>query len=206
MIEQLSRWNEVIWVNPFGSLTGSLLPRIYEAKEGLTMYHPGLNFIPLQSLKVINDWQRLLQIIMYLIDREFVPDLVWIDDPFARRFATYYRKRGALTLYFGDDRVMDEPTRLERNRLAEAADMIIVSTPVLYERFEYTGKAHLVESTVIVAPPAEAVNGKDAPVAGEESSEEQDDEVFEKEFMEDINKRLEEISRLIDEKIATGKE
>ncbi len=124
MIELLSGSNDVIWINPFGPINGPILPNIYEAKESLTVYHPGMNFLAMPSLMLLNEKRRLLQVVIYLIGRDFEPDLVFMDDPLARCFAVHYGKRGALTLYYAGETDKEDYPGAERNQLAEAVDLV----------------------------------------------------------------------------------
>lgn len=124
MIELLSGSNDIIWVNPYGQVSGSIFPNVYKIKESLTVYYPGINFLALQPLKLVNERRRLLQVILYLIGRDFEPDMVWIDDPVARYFALHYGKKGALTLYYETERVQDEHSLAEKRRLAEMVDLV----------------------------------------------------------------------------------
>jgi hypothetical protein len=62
MIELLSRSNDVVWISPFGAANGPMFPNVYKVKESLTVYYPGINFLALQSLRLINEKRRLLQV------------------------------------------------------------------------------------------------------------------------------------------------
>ena len=124
MVELLSGSNDVIWIDPFGPINGPILPNIYETKESLTVYHPGMNFLTIPSLKLMNEKRRLLQVILYLIGRDFEPDLVFVDNPLARCFAVHYGKRGALTLYYAGETDREDCPGAERNQLVEAVDLV----------------------------------------------------------------------------------
>jgi len=123
MIELLSGSNDIVWVNPFGPANGPIFPNVYKIKESLTVYYPGINFLALQSLRLLNERRRLLQVVLYLIGRDFEPDMVWVDDPMARHFALHYGRKGARTLFYEAERMQDEEVLAEIRRLAEAVDL-----------------------------------------------------------------------------------
>lgn len=124
MVELLSGSNNIIWVNSYGSLNGPIFPYIYEVKETLTIYHPGLNLLALQSLRLVNERRRLLQVILYLTERDFEPDMVWIDNPLARRFTEHFAKKGARTIYYADESDQDEMIHAERKKLINEVDLV----------------------------------------------------------------------------------
>ena len=124
MIELLSGSNNIVWVNPYGPVNGPIFPNIYEVKETLTIYHPGVNLLALQSLRLLNERRRLLQVIFYLTGRDFEPDMVWIDNPMARCFTKYYMKKGAKAIYYADDMNQDEQTCAERRKLIKEVDLV----------------------------------------------------------------------------------
>ncbi|MBW6464763.1 MAG: hypothetical protein K0B84_11365, partial [Firmicutes bacterium] len=145
MFEKLATANNLIWANPFGNVRESLLPRMIRLKGELTLYYPGMNFIPLPFLQGVNEKRRLFQILLYLIEREFEPDLVWFDDPVSAESANYYRKKGALSLYFACPvkAVMLNKTII--NKLNEVTDIYITTDQKKYKKLENTGKAHLLK-------------------------------------------------------------
>lgn len=162
MIELLSGSNDVIWVNPFGPINGPILPNIYEVKERLTVYHPGMKFLALPSLMLLNEKRRLLQVVLYLIGRDFEPDIVIIDDPLARCFAVRYGKRGALTLYYAGEIDREDYPDAERNQLLEAIDLVYKPGKLPAEMTEDDFIAALYKrleevSRLIVAKKAEAI-------------------------------------------------
>lgn len=190
MIELLSASNETVWANPYGKLTGPLLPRITTLKEGLTIYNPGVNFLAIPSLGALNERRRLLQVKLYLIGRDFEPDLVWIDAPLAARFTAYYGKKGALTFYYAAEDLDNLSSRAERKKLTEAVDLVITPSPKLHKKYkEQTGKAYLLSGGDLIPPP-------------ETEDDEPEDELVEKAFMEALQKRLEEISRIVEKEMA----
>ncbi len=190
MLDLLSVTNQVIWANPYGPVSGALLPRITRPKEGLTIYNPGLNLLSLKSLRGLNERRRLLQVKLYLIDRDFEPDLVWFDDPPAMLFAAYYKNKGAVTLYYAAEDLEQVSSRAKRKKLAEAADLVVTPSPMLHKKYkEQTGKAYLLSGGDLIPP----VETEDDGLA---------DELVEKNFMEALQKRLEEISRLVGKELA----
>lgn len=143
MFEKLATANNLIWANPFGNVRESLLPRIIRLKGELTIYYPGMNFIPLPFLQGINEKRRLFQILLYLIEREFEPDLVWFDDPGSAASANYYRKKGALSIFFACPVKSVMLNKNILNRLNEVTDIFVTTDQKKYKKLESTGKAHL---------------------------------------------------------------
>lgn len=186
MFEMLSTANKVIWANPFGPLVGALLPRITNPKEGLTIYNPGVNLLPLDFLRGLNEKRRLMQLNMYLLEIDFEPDLVWIDNPNAGRFTEYYAKKGALTLYYALDELDKTGSREERAKVVSAIDMIMTPSPVLYRKYrEQTEKTFL-------------LSGGDLTLPEETEDDQLADEELEKAFMDALQARLNEISVIIE--------
>lgn len=166
------------------------MPRITTLIEGLTIYNPGVNFLALPMLSTLNERRRLLQIKMYLIGRDFEPDLVWIDSPLAVPFTAYYGKKGALTLYFAAEDSDYLSTGTERKKLTEAVDLVITPSPKLHKRYrELTGKTYLLSGGDLIPPP-------------ETEDADPDEELIEKAFMEALRKRVEEISRIVEKEMA----
>jgi len=98
--EMLSGANNIIWINPFGRFNANLLPRIDRLKENLTVYYPGFNFLPLPFLGTFNRSRLLLHTKMYLLERDFEPELVIFDHPELINFAAAFKKRGSQILYY----------------------------------------------------------------------------------------------------------
>lgn len=166
------------------------MPRITSLTESLTIYNPGVNFLALPMLSALNERRRLLQIKLYLIGREFEPNLVWIDSALAAPFTAYYGKKGALTLYYAAEDSDNISTGTERKKLAEAVDLVITPSPKLHKRYrELTGKAYLLSGGDLIPPP-------------EAEDAEPDEELVEKAFMEAIRRRMEEISRIVEKEMA----
>jgi glycosyltransferase involved in cell wall biosynthesis len=143
LMDRLSRENRVIWVNRFGRLGETLLPWSKAESANLTVYYPGCKFIPDRLSRGLNDQRRLLQVTAFLAKNNFQPDLVWIHDHYARRFAAYFKERGATVLYFCNDNFGGGRHLNEEARLAQIVDLIVVTSPNLYSRFRHTGKAFL---------------------------------------------------------------
>jgi len=98
--ELLSGGNNIIWISPFGKINATLLPRILRIKETLTIYNPGINYLPLSFLDGFNRSRLLLHTRLYLLERDFEPNLVIIDHPNLLKFAALYQKSGASSLYY----------------------------------------------------------------------------------------------------------
>lgn len=190
MVELLSGSNDVIWANPFGPVTGALLPRVTTSKEGLTIYNPGLNLLPISALSGFNEKRRLMQVNLYLVERDFLPELVWIDDPAAAPFTLYYGKKGALTLYYAGKEETGSLSSSEREKLAGAVDLLLVPDPQLFRKYESTGKAYLLEGGDLL--PVNETGDEDAAA----------DEMLEQFFLEAVTDRLEEISALVKKELA----
>lgn len=185
MLELLSTYNQVIWANPYGKITGALLPRITTLKEGLTIYNPGVDLLPIPSLKNLNEKRRLMQLNFYLLEKDFEPDLVWIDDPAAALFTAAYGKKGALTLYYALEDIDSQPTREKRAKLAGAVDLIVTPSPVLYKKYsEHPARVFLLSGGDLGQPPE---------IEDEEPAEDQ----LEKAFMDALQVRLEELSAIV---------
>jgi hypothetical protein len=143
MLDKLSMANNLVWVNPFGDIRESLLPKISRFKSGLVLYYPGMNFIPLPFLQGFNEKRRLFQVILYLIETEFEPDLVWFDDPVSAGSANYYRKKNSQSVFFACPVKSVTLNKMVIERLKEVTDLFITTDQKLYKKFENTGKAHL---------------------------------------------------------------
>jgi len=198
LMELLAGANEIVWVSPFGSLRGNLLPDFKPVRAGLTVYRPGVNFLPLPTLQRFNEWRRLTQVLMYLLEKDFKPDLVWLGDPMAGRFAEHFRRKGAPALYYGPPDGMKVP-REEEEALTAAVDLLIFSTEKQYRRFAGSGRAVLVEAADIPSAGAE-VTGAENPTDASAEANKQLEEIF----MADLRERLEKISSLIEDNL-TGK-
>jgi glycosyltransferase involved in cell wall biosynthesis len=142
-MERLSFHNRVVWVNRYGRKNEPLLPGSEQVTENLSFYYPGCKFIPDRLIRGPNDGRRLLQTRLYLKRIGFTPDIVWTHDPYSRRFIHHFGARGAVTLYYCNDIFGEGKHRLEEAKIARAVDLIMVTSPNLYQRLGYTGKAHL---------------------------------------------------------------
>lgn len=142
-MERLSSRNRVVWINRYGRIGEPLLPGSEDITENLSVYYPGCKFIPDRLIRGPNDGRRLLQTRLYLKKIGFSPDVVWTHDPHSRRFVRYFGERGAVTLYYCNDIFGEGKHRLEEARIARAVDLVLVTSPNLYERLAYTGKTHL---------------------------------------------------------------
>ena len=100
IVEVLSGANNITWISPFGGISSNLLPRIDQLTESLTIYNPGINFLPLSFLDGFNRSRLLLHTRLYLLERDFEPNLVIIDHPNLLKFAALYQKSGASCLYY----------------------------------------------------------------------------------------------------------
>jgi len=143
IFEALANSNLLIWINPFGKINDNLLPRITKMTSELTVYYPGMNFLGLPMLKWINEKRRFVQIYLYLIEREFEPDLVWFDDPLASSSADYYRKKGSLSIFFACPEKSSILSKRSINQINDKVDIFITSDKSLYELMRNTGKAYL---------------------------------------------------------------
>lgn len=189
MMEQLSAENRVIWVNPYGTLGGAIIPRITTSKEGLIIYNPGVNYLPLQWLSGFNERRRLMQVNLYLIEKDILPDLVWFDEPLVQVFSDYYRKKGALTLYYAINEKSSPLTAPERDKLASAVDLIFTTDQQVYNKYASHDNVFFLEGEDLL------------PLPEEESDPQIDIELMENEYMEALNKRLAEICRIIEAKL-----
>lgn len=145
MFEKLAMANNLIWTNPFGNVSESLLPRIIRLKGELTLYYPGMNFIPLPFLQGVNEKRRLFQILLYLIEREFEPDLIWFDDPVSAGSANYFKNKGATSVFFACPVKSVMLNKAIINRLNEVTDIFVTTDQKKYKKMESTGKAHLLK-------------------------------------------------------------
>ncbi len=160
LMERLSKRNRIVWVNRYGRRREPLLPASEQITENLSVYYPGCKFIPDRLIRGPNDGRRLLQTRLYLKKMGFSPDVVWTHDPHSRRFVHHFGARGAVTLYYCNDNFGEGKHRLEEARLARAVDLVIVTSPNLYERLAYSGKAHLVMHGVEEFTPFDYPYGK----------------------------------------------
>ncbi len=183
MIDILASSNDLVWISPYGSVRGPLLPRIFRVKEGFTVYHPGVNMLPLQFAENFNQKRRLMQALMFLMQSDFEPDLVWVDDPVSWRFAAHFSKKSVPVLYYcaGNDRL----SKVERDKMAEHFDLIIAGSEQAYNRYEFSGKAELVAGQNLPVPEEGLDNIDDA-----------HEEELREALLADINSRLEQIGRL----------
>ena len=190
MLEMLAPSNQVIWANPFGKITGAILPRITTLKEGLTIYNPGFNLLPLKWLSGFNERRRLMQVNMYLLERDFTPDLVWFDDHNTRCFAAHFGKKGAVVLYYALDDLDKTSSREERRRIASVVDLVITPSPDLYKKYrEYTKETFL-------------LSGGDLLLPNEPGDEEISDEQLERMIIDALQVRLEEVSKVIEKALS----
>ncbi len=192
MFEKLATGSEVIWANPFGPISGAIIPRISRVKDGLTIYNPGMNMLPLPLMGGFNQKRRLLQLIFYLLERDFEPELVWIDSPGAVGVVKHYGKKGALTLYYADEENESSVSRTERKKVATVVDLIVTPSERLFREYEdYNEKTFLLEGGTLELPP------DDEEAEGEGVSE----EMLEQNLLEDIHQRLEEISAIVEREL-----
>lgn len=124
MIELLAGANSIVWVSPFGRINASLFPRITKIKDGLTIYDPGINYLPLPFLGNINRSRLLLQIRLYLLEIDFEPDLVIINSPELIIFVNVYRQREAKAIYYFDTNTALTVDLAERRKADEAVDLV----------------------------------------------------------------------------------
>jgi hypothetical protein len=122
MIEVLSGANNIIWISPFGGISSNLLPRIDRLTESLTIYNPGINFLPLPFLGGFNRSRLLFHTKLYLLEKDFEPDLIMIDSPELLNFAEAYRKVGAKVLYYAPAATNIDISRAEKHKAEEMAD------------------------------------------------------------------------------------
>ena len=192
MFEKLATGNEVIWANPFGPISGAIIPRISRVKDGLTIYNPGMNMLPLPLMGGFNQRRRLLQIIFYLLERDFEPELVWIDSPGAVGAAKHYGKKGALTLYYADEDNESDVSRNERKKVAAAVDLIVTPSERLFREYkDYKEKTFLLEGGILELPPDNK----------EDEDEDVSEEMLEQTLLEDIEKRLNEITAIVEREL-----
>ncbi len=192
MFEKLATGNEVIWANPFGPISGAIIPRISRVKDGLTVYNPGMNMLPLPLMGGFNQKRRLIQIIFYLLERDFEPELVWIDSPGAVAVAKQYGKKGALTLYYADEENESDVSRTERKKVSAAVDLVVTPSEKLYREYrDYKDKVFLLKGGILELPPED------------EKEEDQglSEEMLEQTLLEDIDQRLSEISAIVEQEL-----
>lgn len=189
MFEKLATGNEVIWANPFGPISGAIIPRITRVKDGLTVYNPGMNMLPLPLMGGFNQKRRLIQVIFYLLERDFEPELVWIDSPSAVGVARHYGKKGALVLYYGDEENEGNVSRTERKKVAAAVDLVVTPSERLYSEYkDYNEKTFLLEGGILELPPDD-MEAEETGVS---------EEMLEQTLLEDIHKRLSEIASIVE--------
>lgn len=143
LMDRLSQHNRVVWINRFGRKREPLLPWRKKVKENLLVYYPGCKFIPDRLARLANDRRRLLQARIFLKRVDFLPDVVWTHDPYSIAFVEYYRRRGAITLYYCNDVFGEGKHRLVESRLARAVDLVLATSPNLYDRLIPYGETHL---------------------------------------------------------------
>lgn len=187
MMELLSGANDIVWVNPFGTLRGSLLPRVTTIKESLKIYNPGVNYLPLPSLRSFADRRRYLQVSMFFLENDFEPDIVFTDDPFALSFASKFAAKGALIVYYSAEAAEEEYARRAEQKMIDTAHLIVTTSPKLANRYRETEKITLIEK--YEADPAD---------------NEENEAAQEQAFMVFLNRRLETISAQI-EKLSGGR-
>lgn len=193
MFERLSTGCEVIWANPFGPVSGAIIPRISRVKDGLTVYNPGMNLLPLPVMGGFNQRRRLVQVIFYLLERDFDPELVWIDSPGAVGVAKHYGKRGSLTLYYADEDNEARVNRTERKKIAAAVDLIVTPSKKLYREYEdYNDKTFLLAGGILEFPVHKV----------EDNEEVISEEMLEQVLLEDIDKRLSEIAAIVERELS----
>lgn len=124
MVELLAQANDVVWISPYGAVNAPLFPSIDKVSDNLTTYYPGINFLGLPALRRLNERRRLLQTMLYLVGRDFEPDLLIIDDYMSANFVAYYGKRGALTLYYRIGKYLDEQERPARRKVEGEVDLV----------------------------------------------------------------------------------
>lgn len=122
--EILAGANNLIWISPFGRLNANLLPRIDKINESLTIYNPGINYLPLSFLDGFNRSRLLLHTRLYLLERDFEPNLVIIDRPELLKFAALYQKSGARSLYYLSAASFLEIPREERALAENTVDYV----------------------------------------------------------------------------------
>jgi len=130
VVELLSGANNIIWISPFGGISSNLLPRIDRLNESLTIYNPGINFLPLPFLGGFNWFRLLIHTKLYLLEKDFDPDLVIIDSPALLKFAESYQKKGAKALYYdqaGKGRFLP---RSDRQKAEARADYYYKARPI----------------------------------------------------------------------------
>ena len=192
MFEKLATGNEVIWANPFGPISGAIVPRISRVKDGLTVYNPGMNMLPLPLMGGFNQRRRLIQVIFYLLERDFEPELVWIDSPGAVGAAKHYGKKGALSLYYADEDNESDVSRTERKKVAAAVDLIVTPSERLFHEYkDYKEKTFLLEGGILELPPDNK----------EDEDEDVSEEMLEQTLLEDIEKRLNEITAIVEREL-----
>lgn len=189
MMEQFSAENQVVWANPYGTLGGAIMPRITTSKEGLVIYNPGVNYLPLQWLNGFNERRRLMQVNLYLIEKDFLPDLVWFDEPSVQVFSDYYGKKGAMTLYYAINEISSSLNASERDRLANAVDLIFTTDQRVYKKYASHDNVFFLEGEDLM------------PFKEEESDLQIDIELMENEYMEALNKRFLDICSIIETKL-----
>jgi len=122
--EILSGANNIIWISPFGRINANLLPRIEVIKDSLTIYNPGINYLPLAFLDGFNRSRLLLHTKLYLLERDFEPDLVMIDHPDLLNFAAHYKKAGARSIYYRSAESFLEIPREDRVAVENSVDYV----------------------------------------------------------------------------------
>ncbi len=174
MIEMLARGNNVLWISPYGNFKGSLMPHFNRVRNNLGVYHPGVNWLPLQFLNRLNERRRQMQVYLYLLQEEFRADLIWTDDPGSVRLVERYRNEGVPAFFFADRHLGLE--RSEIQKLGNGFDLVAVTSEKLLRDFASGEK-------VFLTP------GSSSRIDHSLSLEEQEEALI-----EDLENRLEEIS------------
>lgn len=120
--EVLSGANNIIWISPFGGISSNLLPRIDRLTESLTIYNPGINFLPLSFLEGFNSSRLLFHTKLYLLENDFEPDLIIFDSPELLKFTEAYKKTGAKALYYAPACKSSTMPRAEKKKVTAMTD------------------------------------------------------------------------------------
>ena len=130
IVEVLSGANNITWISPFGGISSNLLPRIDQLTESLTIYNPGINFLPLSFLDGFNRSRLLLHTRLYLLEKDFEPDLVIIDSPGLVMFAEAYKKSGAMALYYATAKKSLNMSRTAKQMAEERTNYYYKARPI----------------------------------------------------------------------------
>ncbi len=200
IFEKLASANLAIWINPFGKINESLLPKITRLNSELTVYYPGMNFFGLPFLAGINERRRLLQIKLYLIERDFEPDLVWFDDPLAGLSAQYYKDKGARVIYFACPAKNIPLDSIIIKRLSDQSDFIFTTDQQIFKKFSSNSKAYLLSGEQYLSKEeknalAGEVEGEITESAGDGGSPA--DEIMENAFLKLVAYNCEQIEHIL---------